>query len=118
MRPFYRRRGSLLKSFADQAAIAMENSRLFSETREALAHQEASAEVLAVINSSVADAAPIVRAHHGRLERVAVQAHGDVPVHDADDRIAAGRLPRRSDAGDVLGAALRATSFSRWPGRP
>jgi len=60
----------LLKTFADQAVIAIENVRLFNETKESLDRQTAISEVLRVISSAPSDVKPTLDAVANRATRL------------------------------------------------
>jgi len=82
VRPFSAREIALLRTFGDQAAIALENVRLFNETKEALDQQTATAEVLKTISRTSFELEPVLETLIENAVRLCRAAKGFVLIRE------------------------------------
>jgi len=136
VRPFTDKQIALLQTFADQAVIAIENVRLFTELEarnsaltEALDQRTATADILSVISSSPTDVHPVfdtivrsaMRLCHGMTAAV-FRTDGTILHHPANvggspDALAAARarFPRPLDGDTAPGIAILTRSVYHVP---
>ena len=83
-RPFTDKQIELATTFADQAVIAIENTRLLNELRESLQQQTATSDVLKVISGSLNDLKPVFETIGQRAEKLCDAEISAISMVDGD----------------------------------
>jgi two-component system, NtrC family, sensor kinase len=136
VRVFAERQVELLKTFADQAVIAIENVRLFTELEarnreltETLARQTATGDVLRAISRAQTDAQPVFDIIAESAQRLCGAGYGQVALYDGallhmtafHDINPEGmealrrRFPAPADRGSAMGRALQTRAVVQIP---
>jgi GAF domain-containing protein len=113
VRPFTDKQIELMKTFAAQAVIAIENARLLNELRESLQQQTATSEVLKVISSSPGDLEPVFNTMLANAARICEAKIGVLYLRDGDGFRA---VATTHDAPPAYVEARKQTGWEKnWP---
>ncbi|WP_167767337.1 GAF domain-containing protein [Bradyrhizobium frederickii] len=104
----------LLQTFADQAVIAIENARLFNETKAALERQTATADILKVMAASPSDVQPVFDAIAANANRL-IGGFSTAVLRYADGAAHLAAFTPTDPAGDRVLQASFPVRFAQFP---